>query len=142
MFTATSRETTDALTSPERHRTYLFQRCEVTCIADEICELSDRGSGTQQRQAPVWGGWFLLGLVENLELLLVARGEALFDLRHRHRTGEGPVQELADARTLHEGGAAPAHHLAEAVIAEDDRVVFHLSIGHDELAVCKEKRYT
>ncbi|GBN47600.1 hypothetical protein AVEN_50682-1 [Araneus ventricosus] len=45
MFTATSRGTTDALASPERHRIYLFQRCEVTRTADEICELSDRGFG-------------------------------------------------------------------------------------------------
>ncbi|GBN84377.1 hypothetical protein AVEN_59796-1, partial [Araneus ventricosus] len=43
-FTATTRETTDALTSPERPRIFPFRRQEITRTAEEICGLSDRGT--------------------------------------------------------------------------------------------------
>ncbi|GBO03386.1 hypothetical protein AVEN_139560-1 [Araneus ventricosus] len=36
------------LQAPERHRIFSFRRWEVTRTADEICGLSDRGSGASE----------------------------------------------------------------------------------------------
>ena len=55
----------------------------------------------------------------------------------------GPKQELAGAALLHDLGPGKARELAEAIGAVDDgKALRHLSVGQDEVAVCRREGET
>jgi len=55
-------------------------------------------------------------------------------------TGQRTVQEVARARLLDDLGPRVAAQFTEAVVAEDDRTPVHLSVGDDEVAICRRRR--
>lgn len=85
--------------------------------------------------------WLTVLLVEedpDLALLRVVQSFAHLAnwLRHRVRT----MQEVHGTRSLHDFGTRVPGHLTEAIIAENDRPPFKLSIGDHKFPICNQDK--
>jgi len=52
------------------------------------------------------------------------------------------VKEVARAGVLHHFRAGVARQIAETIVAEDDRLVFYLRVGDDEVPICRQAKST
>lgn len=77
----------------------------------------------------------------DLILKLFALLQGLVNAEDDAFAGLGPVQELTGAALLHDLCPREARELTEAIGAVDNgKALRHLSIGQDEVAVCRRKR--
>lgn len=77
----------------------------------------------------------------NLILELLALLQGFVDAEDDALAGLGSVQKLTSAALLHDLSPGEACELAEAIGAVDDgKALRHLSVGQDEVAVCRRRR--
>jgi hypothetical protein len=81
-------------------------------------------------------------IVERLDLLFLAAVKSILDVPDAIGRRQRTVQEVTGAWMLHNLSTTVAGQIAEAVVAEDDRLVLNLSVGDDEVSICRIKRKT